>query len=124
MTRSGKVSDDLASDWLDLVVDRCTHIGVGSSDPFAVMDPLTVEPAGGVYHRAAVTWTKYPRLLRATNALAWPGLPIGTVITWYLGWDAFANGNLVFACPSPLLSFPSGGGFEVPAGDFFFGIDT
>lgn len=124
MARTGKISDDLASLWLDDLIASCTHVGLSSVDPFSVVDPLTTEPANGVYHRAAITWVKQARLARASNALVWPGLPAGAVITWYSGWDAYANGNLVFAAPSPVLSFPDGGGFEVPALEFFFGVET
>lgn len=124
MTRAGRVADDVASDWLDDLITRCTHIGLCSADPLAVMDPLTVEPVNGVYHRSAVEWTKVARLLRNTGSLVWPGIPIGFVCTWYAGWDAYSNGNVVFSAPSPVLSFPNGGGFEIDPLDFFFGLDV
>jgi hypothetical protein len=117
------VADAIVQPWLEDLAAQTSHIGLGSADPFSVMDPLTVEPVGGVYHRSAVTLERVGLLLRnVTTDLVWPGLPPGTIITWYIGWDAPFNGNVTFSCPSPLLAFPSGGGWRVPAGDFFFGI--
>lgn len=124
MPRTGKIAPFIVSDWLDDLAARTSHVGLCSQDPMTVMDPLTVEPMNGVYHRSAAAWTKSGSLLRNVNALVWPGLPIGSVITWYAGWDAAVNGQLTFACPSPLLAFPNGGGFEVPAMAFFVGMPT
>lgn len=120
--RSGRVSDVYAHAWLEELAAVTTHIGLGSADPYGVMDPLTVEPTGGVYHRCAADLIRTDNLLRNAEDLIWPGLPIGAVITWYIGWDAAFNGNVTFVAPSPVLSFPTGGGFRVAAGNFFFGL--
>ena len=122
MARTGKLAPDVKSDWLDDLIARTTHVGLSSADPFSVADPLTVEPVNGVYHRSAVEWTKDGSLLRNTTALVWPGLPVGAIVTWYVGWTAYANGTPTFACPTPLLSFPNGGGFEVPPLAFYVGF--
>ena len=122
MPRTGRVADDVAADWLDDLAARCTHVGVGSGDPFAVMDPLTVEPISVVYHRVTAAFLRVSNLLHNDGDWSWVGLPPGTVVTYYIGWDAAVNGNVVFAAPRSALAFPDGGGFTVPDGEFFFGI--
>ena len=46
--RSGRVVDTMVYSWLEELAGATTHIGLASVNPFTVMDPLTVVPAGGL----------------------------------------------------------------------------
>lgn len=121
----GRVSDAIANEWLTLLATRTTHLSVMTGDPYSVADPLTLEPAGGVYARAAVAWTRTGRLLGNSNSLSWTGIPAGTVLTHLAGWDAAFNGAVTFAMPITPLDYSSvtGGGLIIPVMELLVGLD-
>jgi hypothetical protein len=121
MARAGRVSDGQATRWLDDLL-RATHLGLATSDPLAVQDPLTVEVAGGTYARAAVSWVRSARLNRNAGETSWTGIPAGTTIAFITGWTAATNGEFVFAFPYT-LALPAGGGFVLPANAVYVGVD-
>lgn len=121
----GRVSDTIANDWLATLATRTTHLSVMTGDPYSVADPLTLEPSGGVYARAAVAWTRTGRLLGNSNVLSWIGLPPGTVLTHLSGWNAAFNGALTFAMPIDPLDYSqiAAGGLIIPVMELLVGLD-
>lgn len=124
MPRAGRVSDDVAADWLADLAARSTYLGLATANPFGVADPLTVEVTGGGYSRVPVTWLTSARLLRNEFALAWVGIPPGTTVAYITGWNAAFNGDMSFATPYGPTLYAVTGGLLIPAEDFFVGLDA
>lgn len=120
--RVGRVSDALVVGWLDELAATTTHLSLVTQDPFTVADPLTVEPAGGVYSRAPVTWTRSGTVLRNAILLVWAGLPAGINIVGIAGFTAAFNGAPTLYHPVGPLAYPQGGGLTIPAEELFFRI--
>lgn len=123
-TRAGRVSDFQAGIWLADLSARASHVGLSKSDPYAVGDPLTVEPQNVGYARAATTWTTVGRLLRNVASLAYTGMPTGTQIVSMTLWDAAVNGHLLANVPITPYTLTTAGGLTVAANQLFVGLDV
>lgn len=121
----GRVSDPVAISWLDDLALRTTHLSLMTADPYAVADPLTAEPPGGVYARCRVSWRRSGRLLLNTNPLVWSGILQGVVIVAIAGWSSAFNGYVTHAAPFGPLDYSktTSGGVIIEAEQYFVGLD-
>ena len=123
--RSGRVSEDVALEWLTLFLSKPTWAGLVSSDPYAAVDPLALEVTGSVYARARMTWERTGLLLRNAAPINWLGIPPMNQVAAIAGFDAAFNGRLRWAVylPKP-RRFPGGGQFGIAKGELYLGIDA
>lgn len=132
MAYNGRFSTAQVGLWMDQIAELDLYLALFSSDPFTVVNPLTVELVGGAYTRQASSWTRSSVLAMTLNAAAvFLGLPPGTTIAGVGGFDAPTNGNLVFrsltvngsGVPTP-VSLPSGGAYLISSGQYVIGVDV
>ena len=126
MARGGRFSDFLVTPWLQQILAQTNFLGLTTQDPFSVGNASTVEIIGQSYARQIPTFTLTGRLLTSGGILTWQGIPPGAVVSHIAGWDAAFNGNLLWGAPIPggVVSYPNGGYFQIPANQYFVGIDT
>lgn len=107
------------------LVDTAINFALFTADPLVAADPLTVELQGGTYGRPDAVWSQFnPTGLVNRDDISFQGIPAGAIVTSVGVFDAVVNGHLIGAdnFDSP-LSFPTGGSWELPAGEFFLGFD-
>lgn len=108
-------TDLLMGELLALVPASGHYLGLMTTNPLLVQDPLTVEVVGPTYSRQrgmALSNGTYTN----TSELRWFGLPKGTVVEAIGVFDAPANGNLIYAFRVGPHSFPKGGSYRVGSG--------
>lgn len=107
------------------LVDVAANFALFTADPLVAADPLAVEIQGGTYGRPDAAWTQYnPTGIVNRDDIGFYGIPAGIVVTSVGVFDDVVNGNLVGAdnFDTP-LTFPTGGSWQLPAGEFFLGFD-
>jgi hypothetical protein len=122
------ISLDLRAEWIDDLAAREHYGALFSADPFGVGTPTSVELAGALYTRQDTTglWTRSgPALLTLSTAVVWRNLAPGAVVAAVGFMDtAFGAGGLLHrALVDPPGSYPSGGTFLLPAGEYGVGLD-
>lgn len=108
-------TDVLMSELLALVPAAEHHVGLMTTSPLLVHDPLTVEVVGPLYSRQS-GMALQNGTYQNTRALQWFGLPKGTRIEALGVFDAPVNGNLLYAVRCGPHSFPNGGFYRIGIG--------
>ncbi len=109
------ISTALEDELLALVPARDHFLGLMTSDPMLVADPLTVELASKTYSRLSgmvVSSGTYTN----SRTLYWYNLPRGAVVFAIAAFDEPTNGNMLYSWRVGPHSFPRGGYYRVSAG--------
>lgn len=111
--------------WMDDIEATPKWMAIFASDPDGLMLPASVEVSGDVYARQASLWVRTgPVLLTLTEAVRWRNLPPGSVVAAVGGFDDPFAGDLVFSEPlAEPISYPSGGTYLIPAGEYELRIE-
>jgi len=126
---NGRFSSEIVSGWMDGIYAKDLYLALFFTDPQTVSDPLSVEVVGGVYSRQLGVWTRSaPNVLTLSEAVVFPGLPPGTSLVAVGVFDAAFNGTFIASdlipAPDSPVSYPSGGTYVLPAGQYILGIDV
>lgn len=116
----------LREEWTDQVEAIDKWMAIFSANPEGLALPATVEVSGEVYARQQSLWTRTgPTVLTLAESVRWRNLPPGSVVAAVGGFDDPFDGLLVFSelvLPEP-VSYPSGGTYTLPAGEYELRID-
>ena len=119
--------------WMTALAATALFATVFTSDPNAASDPLSVEVLGSGYNRVQASFSRTgPGLITLDTVLVIPAIPPGATGVWVGFMDAAANGHLIASdlIRDPLTgiatprSYPAGGTFVIPAGEYTIGIDA
>lgn len=121
----GAIAPTLLAGFLDQIGALDLYLGLVSSDPLLVGDPLAVEITGPAYVRELGNFSRVSPLTLLLGASAvFDSIDLDTVVAGVAVWDAQYNGHLVarkmLASPK---SFPTGGSYTVAGGAFALGFD-
>lgn len=121
---TGTFSTYLTSGWVDELAAKTIFLALFSADPAGSSNPAALEIIGGVYARQDTLWTRTsPSLLTLNEDAIFRNLPPGAAVAAVGGFDAAFNGNLLFSdVLAEPLSFPVGGTYIVPAGQYAVGF--
>jgi hypothetical protein len=126
MGATSSFSIELLTTWMDQLDSTDKFMALFSADPLAVSDPSSVEIIGVTYARQDSTWNRVsPTRLTLAAAVVWRSLPPGAVVAAVGGFnDAFAATGFLFRdmLPTP-ITYPSGGSYVLPAGEYDLGFD-
>lgn len=123
------LSPDLLSGWIDELEALEHWAALFSSDPLGVGSPSSVEIAGDVYARqdAIGLFTRTGTTsLTLSSALVFRGLEPGVTVAAVgffdsaFGTTGFLHRSMV---PGGAKSYPAGGTFVLPAGEYVVGLD-
>lgn len=118
---AGRITDTRLHPWLVELAAASDYVALCSVDPFTVGDPLSVEIGTS---RAAGTFARVSRLIRNTTILVWAGIPSGSSVGAFAGYDVSINGAPLWSVLiSPVLTYPAGGSLTVAIDELFVGFD-
>ena len=111
--------------WVDEIEALDIWMAAFSADPEGAGDPALLEIIGGTYVRQTSAWTRTSALtLTLASPVIFSGIPPGGVIAAIGGFDDAFAGTFLFSdlLPDP-ESYPSGGTYVLPAGEFVVGFE-
>ena len=121
-------SIEVRTGWMDDMEGRDHFGALFSADPFGVSSPTSVEVGGETYARqdASGLFTRSsPTSITLGTALLWRALQPGTMIAAVGFFDtAFGTTGLLHrALLDEPISYPSGGSWVLPVGEYVAGLD-
>ena len=122
------ISGPVVSGWIDSLQATAHYGALFSADPFSITPPSSVEVGGALYSRQDATglWDRIGlSVIRLNTALVWRNLAPGTSIAavGFMDSPFGTMGMLHRAMLDDAVSFPAGGTWVLPAGEYSAGID-
>lgn len=122
----GRWGPSIVQGWLDQVEAMDKWVGLFFADPLSVADPMSVEVIGPSYARLQPAWTRSTSwaLTMSSPALFRSLAPGTNVAAIALMEGAFGNVVIARELVSPVVSYPTGGTFQIDADQWVVGIQV